>query len=217
MPNDHDTLATGALLLGGGLAGYALGHWLDLRGDDAAVVPLDVAQELSGDPPASSQLAARNARPARGAGRYAREGRTIMRDGVAVLSIARVDLGDQRYAITPHEADLLVEQIVRLLKGTGARRQSNAPRRRDARRKDPAHRERWLVDDRCGYRAWMFWTGAPPETAVVGDVWAYLERTSNGEILGKRRFRTRDEGHRYIKAALRRTLERAGKHDCYDF
>ncbi len=54
---------------------------------------------------------ARNARRAR----YGREGRTILRDGVPVVHVERVDLGDQRFAISPHEADVLTARIVRLL------------------------------------------------------------------------------------------------------
>jgi len=58
-------------------------------------------------------------RPSRrqAAPRYTREGRVILRDGQPIVSLQRVDLGDQRYAITPHEADLLVQQVVTLLNG----------------------------------------------------------------------------------------------------
>lgn len=205
--DDSDNFATGALYLGAGAAALAFGQWLVSRSSPEPTT----APSSSVAPPVTSPptVPARNARPARRAARYTREGRTISRDAEAVLLIERVDLGDRRYAITPHEADVLVEQIVGLLNG--------APSRRGARSKDPRHRERWLVDERCGYRALLFWTGAPPATAVVGDVWAYIEKTSNGQIIGKRRFRTTDEGHRYVKAALRRALERAGKHDCYDY
>lgn len=201
----NDTLTTGALLLGGGLAGYAIGHWLDARFDDP---PADMAASPAVQPVSSpAQVSERNA--SRRRKRYTIEGRTILRDGVAVVEIARVDLGDQRYAISPHEADVLAEQIVRLLNGR------NAQGARGARAKTPPYRERWLVDDRCGYRAWVFWSGTPPERAVVGDAWAYLEKTASGEMIAKRRFRTRDEAYRYIKAALKRALERAGKDDCY--
>jgi hypothetical protein len=101
-----DGLTTAALLLGGGLAGYALGHWLD-RGDDPVSSP--------------SQVSVRNARSPRAARRYTRKGRTIFRDGVAVIDVVRVDLGDQRYAISPHETDVLTEQIVKLLNRHRAR------------------------------------------------------------------------------------------------
>lgn len=56
--------------------------------------------------------------------RYAREGRTIFFDGVPIARLERVDLGNQRYAITPHETDLLCRQIVDLLNGDRRRRQS---------------------------------------------------------------------------------------------
>jgi hypothetical protein len=53
--------------------------------------------------------------------RYTREGRTILRDGEAIVYLDRVDLGDQRYATSPHEADRLAERIVSLLNQHGAR------------------------------------------------------------------------------------------------
>lgn len=53
--------------------------------------------------------------------RFTREGRTVLRDGEAILYLERVDLGDQRYATSPHEADRLVEQIVSLLNERGVR------------------------------------------------------------------------------------------------
>jgi hypothetical protein len=58
---------------------------------------------------------------ARRAKRFSREGRTILRDGEAILYLERVDLGDQRYATSPHEADRIVERIVSLLNKHGAR------------------------------------------------------------------------------------------------
>ncbi|MGN6109124.1 MAG: hypothetical protein ACTHU0_28720 [Kofleriaceae bacterium] len=53
--------------------------------------------------------------------RYGREGRTILREGEAILRLERVDLGDARFAISPYHADLLVERIVRLLNKHGER------------------------------------------------------------------------------------------------
>ena len=53
--------------------------------------------------------------------RYTREGRTILRDGEAILYVDRVDLGDERYAISPYHADLLTDRMVRLLNRHGAR------------------------------------------------------------------------------------------------
>ncbi len=71
--------------------------------------------------------ARRNARKRRAVEtRYTREGRTILRDGEPIVRIERVDLGDQRYAISPHETDLLSHQIVDLLNGAPRRRQSLA-------------------------------------------------------------------------------------------
>lgn len=96
----RDPVKTGALLLGAGVAGYALGHWLDRR-DDAE------------PPPAAPHPPERNARS--GNKRYTLEGRTILRDGVEVIEITRIDLGDQRYALSPYETDLLTKRIVRLL------------------------------------------------------------------------------------------------------
>jgi len=229
----RDAVTTGALLLGGGLAGYLGQRWIvgRERDADAALVPpapliASVLASLvpepaptassSSTPPLDEPVSApsRNGRAPRRGKRYAREGRTILRDGVAVLHVERVDLGDQRYAISPHETDLLTKEIVGLLNGRRARRQTAEPqRRRDGRAKDPRYRQRWLVDDRCGYRAWLFSTSKPPAEAVVGDVWAHVEKPS-GEIVGKRRFRTTDEAYRYVKAALKRALERAGKFDC---
>ncbi len=53
--------------------------------------------------------------------RYTREGRTILRDGEAILYVDRVDLGNERYAVSPHQADQLTERMVRLLNRQGAR------------------------------------------------------------------------------------------------
>lgn len=58
---------------------------------------------------------------ARATDRYTLEGRTILRDGEQILYVDRVDLGDARYAISPHHADLLTARMVPLLNGHGAR------------------------------------------------------------------------------------------------
>ncbi len=58
---------------------------------------------------------------ARATQRYTLEGRTILRDGEAILYVDRVDLGDSRYAISPHHADVLTQRMVRLLNRHGAR------------------------------------------------------------------------------------------------
>ena len=56
--------------------------------------------------------------------RYTHEGRTILRDGVAILHLERVDLGDERYAITPHAADVFTQDIVDLLNRSRRHRQA---------------------------------------------------------------------------------------------
>ncbi|MGE0401257.1 MAG: hypothetical protein AB7T06_31405 [Kofleriaceae bacterium] len=53
--------------------------------------------------------------------RFGLSGRTILRDGEPILLVDRVDLGDARYAISPHHADLLAQRIVRLLNQHGAK------------------------------------------------------------------------------------------------
>lgn len=63
----------------------------------------------------------RKPRGAANAKRYTTEGRRILRDGEPILYVDRVDLGDERYAISPHHADLLTERMVRLLNKHGAR------------------------------------------------------------------------------------------------
>jgi hypothetical protein len=64
------------------------------------------------------------ARDAARASHYSLDGRTIVRDGEAILHLERVDLGDGRYAITPHETDVLAKQIVALLNRSHRHRQS---------------------------------------------------------------------------------------------
>lgn len=58
---------------------------------------------------------------ARATQRYTLQGRTILRDGEAILYVDRVDLGDSRYAISPYHADVLTQRMVRLLNRHGAR------------------------------------------------------------------------------------------------
>ena len=48
-------------------------------------------------------------------------GRVIVRDGVPLVRLERVDLGDSRFALSPHETDKLGARIVRLLNRRGAR------------------------------------------------------------------------------------------------
>ena len=60
-------------------------------------------------------------RDAKRTSRYALDdGRVIVRDGQAVVRLERVDLGDERYALSPHETDELAARIVKLL-NRGAR------------------------------------------------------------------------------------------------
>ena len=55
-------------------------------------------------------------------GRYVLDGgRVITRDGQSLVRLERVDLGDARYALSPHETDELGARIVRLLNRKGAR------------------------------------------------------------------------------------------------
>ncbi len=58
----------------------------------------------------------RKPRDAARTGSYALDGgRTIVRDGEALVRLERVDLGNERYALSPHETDQLGARIVRLL------------------------------------------------------------------------------------------------------
>jgi len=61
-------------------------------------------------------------RDAARAQRYALEGgRVIVHDGQPLVRLERVDLGDSRYALSPHETDELAAKIVRLLNRRGAK------------------------------------------------------------------------------------------------
>lgn len=106
----------------------------------------------------------------------------------------------------PGDTARRVERQIRALIERSSRRGARA------RSKDPPYREQTLAGQRAGYRAWAFWTGVPPEAATVGDAWAYVE-TPRGDIIAKRRFRTRHEAYAYATAALARALERAGIED----
>ncbi len=61
----------------------------------------------------------RRARRRQARARYSREGRTILRDGQPVVHLERVDLGDHRFAMTPHETDVLAQRVVDLLNRSG--------------------------------------------------------------------------------------------------
>lgn len=65
---------------------------------------------------------ARRPRGAARASRYALDGgRTIVRDGEALVRLERVDLGNERYALSPHQTDQFGHRLVRLLNKHGAR------------------------------------------------------------------------------------------------
>lgn len=54
--------------------------------------------------------------------RYALDGgRIITRDGQSLVRLERVDLGEERYALSPHQTDALGARIVRLLNLQGVR------------------------------------------------------------------------------------------------
>lgn len=78
-------------------------------------IPTSAAQSFREDR-AEPLPNAKRTRDARGGGRYALDGgRTILRDGEALVRLERVDLGDSRYALSPHETDQLATRIVGLL------------------------------------------------------------------------------------------------------
>lgn len=80
-----------------------------------------VVDDRTFDEEAAAPLPGSLPRGAMSTKRFALEGRTISRDGEPILQLERVDLGDARYAISPHHADLLAQRIVRLLNQHGAR------------------------------------------------------------------------------------------------
>lgn len=108
----RDRLAAAKLLDRDALSPNGAGAWRLVI--DPARFRADRAEPLPGK-------AGRPRDAARRTKRFTREGRTILRDGEAILYLDRVDLGDQRYATSPHEADRLVERIVTLLNQHGAR------------------------------------------------------------------------------------------------
>jgi hypothetical protein len=80
-----------------------------------------VVDDRTFDEEAAASLPGSHTRGAMSTKRFSLEGRTISRDGEPILHLERVDLGDARYAISPHHADLLAQRIVRLLNQHGAR------------------------------------------------------------------------------------------------
>ena len=81
---------------------------------DPARFRADLAESLPTGPRDAARVARRTQR-------YTREGRTILRDGTPIVHVDRIDLGDQRYAISPHDADRLTHRMVHLLNKHGAR------------------------------------------------------------------------------------------------
>jgi hypothetical protein len=89
-------------------------------------------------------IAPRNARSR--SQRYALEGRTILKDGQAIARLDRVDLGNERYAISPHETDVLAARVVGLLNGKRGRRNKDT-HRLFVLRTYPDGRTRWYSAD----------------------------------------------------------------------
>jgi hypothetical protein len=108
----RDQLAKARIIDPAAIAPNTPGYWR-LTTEPRSFKP-DRAESLPGGP--SQPRGA-----SRATQRYSHEGRTILRDGEAILYVERVDLGDQRYAISPYHADVLTDRIVRLLNKHGAR------------------------------------------------------------------------------------------------
>ena len=108
----RDRLVAAKLLDRGALSPNGAGAWRLVT--DPARFRVDRAEPLPGGAGRPRDAAGRTKR-------FTREGRTILRDGDAILYLERVELGDQRYATSPHEADRIVERIVSLLNEHGAR------------------------------------------------------------------------------------------------
>ncbi len=107
----RDRLAAAGQLELGAIGPGMAGYWKLVT--DPSVFDADQATALP---------AARRPRGAGSTGRFTVDGgRTIVRDGEALVRIERVDLGNERYALSPHETDKLTQRIVRLLNKHGAR------------------------------------------------------------------------------------------------
>ncbi|MBA3673198.1 MAG: hypothetical protein H0W68_14400 [Gemmatimonadaceae bacterium] len=107
----RDQLATANLIDPAAIAPKQAGYW-KLVSDPRVFMPMR-AKRLPA--PKRHRDAARTKR-------YALEGgRVIVRDGQPLVRLERVDLGDVRYALSPHETDELSALIVRLLNRRGAR------------------------------------------------------------------------------------------------
>jgi hypothetical protein len=106
----RDRLVAAKVLDRNALSPNGAGAWRLVT--DPARFREDRAESLPGGP---HRDAARESK------RYSLEGRRVLRDGEAIISIERVDLGDQRYALSPHETDRLAKRLVNLLNRHGAR------------------------------------------------------------------------------------------------
>lgn len=110
----RDQLAAAKVIDRNAMAPKQAGYW-KLVTDPRVFMPMR-AKPL----PAPTRTRPRDA--AARTSRYALEGgRVIVRDGQAVVRLERVDLGNERYALSPHETDELAARIVRLLNRRGAR------------------------------------------------------------------------------------------------
>jgi len=108
----RDRLAQAGLLDLRAVEPHLAGAWI-LTSAPEAFRP-DRAEPLPGND--VKPRGARRATP-----RHTHEGRTILRDGTAIVHVDRVDLGDERYGVSPYEADQLVARIVHLLNRYGVR------------------------------------------------------------------------------------------------
>ena len=106
----RDQLAAAGVIDKNAISPHSAGYW-KLVTDRRVFMP-SRAEPIPGS-------ATRDAAPKR---RFTLEGgRTILRDGEAVVRIERVDLGDGRHVLSPFETDQLAARIVRLLDQHGAR------------------------------------------------------------------------------------------------
>lgn len=109
----RDQLAAANLLDPNAIAPNQAGYW-KLVTDPRVFMPMR-AKPLPTASPRPRRDAARTPR-------YVLEGgRVIARDGQPLVRLERVDLGDSRYALSPHETDELGARLVQLLNARGAR------------------------------------------------------------------------------------------------
>jgi hypothetical protein len=109
----RDQLAAANIIDKSAIAPNQPGYW-KLVTDPRVFMPMR-AQPL----PALTKKGTRDAARPR---RYTLEGgRVILRDGQPLVRLERVDLGDQRYVLSPAETDALTAKLVRLLNRRGGR------------------------------------------------------------------------------------------------